>query len=799
MDIRDIEQVIHAEICTEQTRTAIAASIGLPLGACLSLGIPIYLGLYESSTAALLDLGLTVAGSPLIVYMLGSKTKRNGMRFLTELVGFTGMGAAFPGALFRIRLATLPAILLVGMYEDDGRYQLALKLMKTTNSSSSKTLEAGRMLLLWNSGNYQEALDGVRRLMSETEEAYSKDQSSAIKNDYVMVHAHALAMLHSAGYKEEARNIWNTIKPMARFAPTEVAVAYPLNALAYAGVTVGDWGGALNFAKQSRDSIESALGSRWLAGDNALNHAWCYFHQGDISKAEQEIASTMNEWRTVMPSSASAMAQAYFCKGLIEQSKENHLAAAGQFQFAIEIIRRRMGAMHPTLLPILVSYSQSLNQLGLTNERQAILSEVLEMKAFHKIDEDMHSECGSEALPPPVTFVPLVQMESDVATGAQDKELSLEQIAKDAVSRESSLLRLSLLPWLIFPLAISTMATSTVGFVCVMAAFMIIDSMISKFYRSLRQQGLLKRLEKSRIESVELILNQGKKVFDDFSGTVEQASLSLPRGTRLTFDIDKLTSKQLFQGTAEGSTTPAKVFFDAEKSDPLVAVVAGNAMPISRAWYLKFGPTVRPLLRAGGAIGCTVLTIGTVLLLCPMFGAPPQVVPVGKSPSEYLSLGRQYKTVGWTEQAREALGKAIEKGDPQVASDAKRFLETKLPRYSQPEAAVQLNIKGYNADGLFGDGAEKIWLECINKYPNFEWPYSNLGDRYVSQKRFKEGEALIRKALEINPSYVNAWIHLSECKRKQRQFAESRECINKALALDPSDERARLLSLLPDF
>ena len=800
MENREIEQVIHREICAERTRTAVAAAIGIPVGAFLSVGVPIYLGLHESSTAALVDFGLTAVCSPGLFFMVGNKCKQSGLRFLTEVVGFMGMGAAFPGMLLRFGIATLPALLLASMYEDDGRYQLALNLMKTANSPSCKSLEAGRLLLLYNSGHYQEALAGARKLARETEEAYSKDQSSQIKSEYIMVHGHAVAMLQSIGHKEEARGIWDNVKPIARFEPTEPAVAFPLNVLAYAGVTVGDWAGALHFAKQARETVKSALGSRWLAGDIALNHAWCYLHQGELSNAEQELSTTMNEWRMVMPASAAAMAQAYYCKGLIEQRKENNLAAAEQFQFAIEVIRRRMGAMHPTLLPVLASYAQSLLQLNRTNERQAILSEVIEIKAFHEFDEDTGSELGSsETLPQLGAFDPPGQQREGLgATGANETELSLEQIVKAVVSRDSGGLKLSLLPWFALPFAISFLATSTLGFVCVLVACTVIDSMISKIYQSRRQQGILKKLKNARVESVALVLNHRKTFFDDLSATIDQGSPSLLEGTTLTFDISKLASDQLFQGKA-GSSTSARIYFDAEKDVPFVAVVAGNAMSVSRAWHLRFVPALRPLLRACRAVGFPVLVIAAGLMLYPLAAAPPQVVPVGKSPAEYLSLGRQYKVAGWTEQARDALGKAIEKGDPQVALDARRFLDTKLPRYPQPEAAVQLNIRAYNANGVLGDGAEKIWLECINKYPNFEWPYSNLGNRYVSQRRYKEGEILIRKALEINPSYVNAWIHLSECKRKQRQFAEARQCINKALALDPSDEGARLMSLLPDF
>src|SRR5262249_11904537 len=154
-------------------------------------------------------------------------------------------------------------------------------------------------------------------------------------------------------------------------------------------------------------------------------------------------------------------------------------------------------------------------------------------------------------------------------------------------------------------------------------------------------------------------------------------------------------------------------------------------------------------------------------------------VPSGKTASEYYDLGVAYKANGWTEQAREALGKTIELDKGSIGTKAKRYLATKIPRYSVSQEAVALNIKGFNSNvEFFGhNDAEKIWLECISKYPNFEWPYSNLGDLYVREGKYKEAETFLNKALEINPSYVNAWLHLAECKRKEKDFIGANTCL----------------------
>jgi tetratricopeptide (TPR) repeat protein len=182
------------------------------------------------------------------------------------------------------------------------------------------------------------------------------------------------------------------------------------------------------------------------------------------------------------------------------------------------------------------------------------------------------------------------------------------------------------------------------------------------------------------------------------------------------------------------------------------------------------------------------------------FAVPPEKVPDGKTASEYYELGVAYKGTGWTEQSREALNRAIKlDGDKEVGRKAKRFLETKLPRDPAAAEAVQLNIKGFNSQIFDKEEAEKVYLECIKKYPRFEWAYSNLGSLYVQEEKYKEGEDYLKKALEINPSYVNAWLHLAGCKKKENDLEGARSCLKKALELDPDDSSAKLMSMTAEF
>jgi Tfp pilus assembly protein PilF len=173
---------------------------------------------------------------------------------------------------------------------------------------------------------------------------------------------------------------------------------------------------------------------------------------------------------------------------------------------------------------------------------------------------------------------------------------------------------------------------------------------------------------------------------------------------------------------------------------------------------------------------------------------PPQKVPDGLSTQQYYDLGIQYKHMGWTEQARDALNKAIAQGPSDDYSDkAKRYLQTKLPRQPVAREAEQRNIQGFNQ--MFGGdikAAKQTFEELIAEYPNFEWPYSNLASIYLQEKRPQQAKELLDKALAINPYYVNAWRHLGEVHKLLGNLELATQCTSKIAELDVDDEMSRL-------
>ncbi len=169
--------------------------------------------------------------------------------------------------------------------------------------------------------------------------------------------------------------------------------------------------------------------------------------------------------------------------------------------------------------------------------------------------------------------------------------------------------------------------------------------------------------------------------------------------------------------------------------------------------------------------------------------APPRVVPTDLTPREFYELGVQYKQLGWTEQARDALTYAID-GEPDGpwGHRSRHYLQARLPLHPVPLMAEQKNISGYNQLAL-GDheGARDTFRELISQYPDFEWPYGNLGYLHLREGNLKEANRILRDALSINPNYLNGWLHLARVTALQDDFRKARECIRRAVEILPDD------------
>lgn len=167
---------------------------------------------------------------------------------------------------------------------------------------------------------------------------------------------------------------------------------------------------------------------------------------------------------------------------------------------------------------------------------------------------------------------------------------------------------------------------------------------------------------------------------------------------------------------------------------------------------------------------------------------PPRELPEDLTAEEYWQLAVRYKQVGWTEQARDALTTAIElDGDGPVGIKARSFLRSKIPRYPVPLMAEQLNIQGYNQMFVNENEAQRMFENLVKDYPDFEWPYGNLGSLLIKRGRLETAQELLVKAVQINPYYINGWLHLSRVYAIQENFGAAEECLQRVTAIDASD------------
>jgi tetratricopeptide (TPR) repeat protein/tRNA A-37 threonylcarbamoyl transferase component Bud32 len=86
------------------------------------------------------------------------------------------------------------------------------------------------------------------------------------------------------------------------------------------------------------------------------------------------------------------------------------------------------------------------------------------------------------------------------------------------------------------------------------------------------------------------------------------------------------------------------------------------------------------------------------------------------------------------------------------------------------------------------DRAIRDYDEAIRLDPHDAMAYYNRGLTYsASLKQFSKGESDFRKAVELSPKYVKAWVNLGRSLREQERFDEAREAFRNALKLTPEE------------
>ncbi len=166
--------------------------------------------------------------------------------------------------------------------------------------------------------------------------------------------------------------------------------------------------------------------------------------------------------------------------------------------------------------------------------------------------------------------------------------------------------------------------------------------------------------------------------------------------------------------------------------------------------------------------------------------------PNDSTAEDCYKLGVKQREMGWPDQSRSSMLRAIildHQGAIKIR--AKRYMLTELPLYPVETAALNLNNRAWQLDHSDRTEEAKILMEeCINRYPDFEWPRVNLASIYCKSGKLAEANKLIDYCLNKHPEYVSAWVMRSYLRQTEGDIKGALLCATKAAELDPENKQA---------
>lgn len=174
----------------------------------------------------------------------------------------------------------------------------------------------------------------------------------------------------------------------------------------------------------------------------------------------------------------------------------------------------------------------------------------------------------------------------------------------------------------------------------------------------------------------------------------------------------------------------------------------------------------------------------------------PQSIPERLSAKEYYELGLRYRLAGWVGLAREALSRVLKlEPDTKLSLKADKVMKTQLPRLPVPPEAEQRNIEGYNLMSSDRQRAKAIFFELTKQYPDFEWPFSNLCQLYMSEGKLAEARGIAKYLLSVNPDLQRSLSLMIELTLNEKEYEETLYYLQRSLTHYPDDEMFRQLFL----
>ena len=85
------------------------------------------------------------------------------------------------------------------------------------------------------------------------------------------------------------------------------------------------------------------------------------------------------------------------------------------------------------------------------------------------------------------------------------------------------------------------------------------------------------------------------------------------------------------------------------------------------------------------------------------------------------------------------------------------------------------------------EGARRAFEALVREYPDFEWPYGNLGSLLIQVGDIDSARRVLDKAVSLNPYYTNAWLHLARLHAVTSDFDTAYECLDRVAEIDPDE------------
>ncbi len=587
----------------------------------------------------------------------------------------------------------------------------------------------------------------------------------------------------------ESLNCYSTSIELKRLAGTKQDTAEAN--VGYANLCLGDFTAAERNLRETMRTLEAGpLTTGKLAASVRGNLGETLMELGKWDEAAPLVWASLHRKRELLHKNNPDLIRVTVTAARLLEHENKWHEAQEYFEQALSICANSVGEVHAETLVAVQHYRDFLlRTAGHNSDEMRLRYDSIRSKLSQvKIPESVAKLASSDCIASQTE-----NLENSATTGSTTDLKSIPPDAKGNHPAVVALLNSKANPRYLY-YGILALFIFRNGFSTLMAVLItaLIASAAYKAFKTKQQIKTLSELiysQESIPAKVNLMTAKLLGIFPSYKGTIIDTATEAFRNKKLNFLTPSASTRAIF---TDNTIESQLVLNKNKRKIVLVSTPQGLVQPDYRLLPVG-GSAVRILILL---IAMPAILIGGSHLLG---GVPPEKVPTGLTAQKYYDLGVDYKGVGWTEQSRESLKLAIKLDPDGVGKKAKLYLRTKLPHTAVSQDAVQMNIIGFNYQFADKKKAETAWKECIAKYPDFEWPYSNLASLYIEEDRLKEAEPLLEKALALNPDYLNALNNMADLKARLKDYTAVRKYAQQVIELDPDNLEATVrLKSLPD-